>query len=150
MRKLLLRLIGPLGWLLSYAWFVIVGKTMWWLDFEFLKYDGPSTYLYLCSTVGCIAVLSLGMFPVAAYLHSCPTPWWRRTEAFERLPGAGRLPIQRWRLKDYLVVLGSSALLVVIYMMVSAFVFGFLGLAISRISEDAANTFLRFTTIMRE
>lgn len=120
-------------YLLIYAWFIAVGKIVWWLDYDFLNYDGPSSYLDMCSMLGWYALLTVGMLPAAwvMKLQEKPQP-------------------SEWTLGDYGMSFGLSAMLVFICLIAGMFVFGMLGLVVGWFSEDAANTFLRYTTIMQD
>ncbi len=113
-----------------YAWFVVVGKTIWRLDFAFINYDGPSSYLEFCSMIGWFVVMAVGMWPAAGVLAKVGNP-------------------KDWALRDYGATFGLAAMLVLLCMFGTMLV-AMIGLAIGFISEDAANVFIKYTTMMRD
>jgi hypothetical protein len=82
---------------------------------------------------GFFAVFCIGMLPVSFIFHV-----WTKPEGEPLCLG------------DYAGVLGLSAALVFGCMLAGTMLFGGVGLVISWFSEDAANSFIRFTTVMRE
>lgn len=120
-------------WPLAYAYFVFVGKVVWWLDFAFLHYRGPSSYLVFCSFAGWFGLMTAGMFPAAA--------WYQVQES-------GR--IKTWHAIHYWFATLTAATVVFGSMFLGTVVFVLLSLMIGLVSEEAASTFRRFTTVIPE
>lgn len=126
--------MGFLYSFLIYAWFIIIGKLIWYLDFEFINYDGNSLFLKFCVLLGWYGLMTIAMLPISNIL--CEKDFVK----YEM----GTLPQQK--LKQYFLM---SVAIVFFCGMYGSMIFMTIGLIIGIFSEDAANVFLKYTTLMK-